>query len=293
MIKLEQLQQFLQVSQCGSLIEAAEQLHRTPSAVSMTLKQLEIELGGALFEGDRKRDLTPLGHFVRERAEQSVALHQRTLADIKSYAQGDTGLVTIAAVPSAATQQLPEAIANCQSQRPGLRIELRDTDSGAVHTAVSDGTVDLGVASLPNAGSQLQHQLLRSDAFVCVCNKTHPLSTRTNPLPWSALQQHAFISNGLCEQITHPLVQVLNDQAQLRVHNIASLLAFVRKGLGITLLPHDSVPDDSGLCKLPLRDKSATRSLYLMRRTEQTASPAVLQLAAAITQQYQQKPAKN
>jgi DNA-binding transcriptional LysR family regulator len=286
MIKLEQLRQFLVVSQCNSLMEAAEQLHRTPSAVSMTLKQIETTLGGPLFEGDRKRDLTPLGRFVYTRAERSVSEHRRMLEEIESYAKGDTGLVRIAAVPSAATQQLPEAIAQCQQHRPALQIELHDTDSAAVHVAVLSGDADLGIASLPADGSQLQHQLLARDAFVCVCSAEHPLADDASPLTWKALGKHRFIHNGLCEQIEHPTVRTLSESAHLRVYNIASLLAFVRKNMGITLLPEGSVTDSAGLVTRPLRDKNATRSLYLLRRADYTPSPAVLELTRAITEQF-------
>lgn len=286
MIKLEQLRQFLVVSQCNSLMEAAEQLNRTPSAISMTLKQIETTLGGALFEGDRKRDLTPLGRFVYVRAERSVSEHRRMLEEIESYAKGDTGLVRIAAVPSAATQQLPEAIAKCQQQRPALNIALHDTDSEAVHAAVLSGTADLGVASLPFEGSSLHHQLLASDAFVCVCSVEHPLADSQSPLAWSALSKHRFIHNGLCEQINHPTVSKLSNSAHLRVYNITSLLAFVRKDMGITLLPESSVNDRRDLVTRPLRDKSATRSLYLLRRADYTPAPSVVELARAITEQF-------
>jgi len=285
-MKLEQLQQFLVVSQCGSLIEAAEQLHRTPSAVSMTLKQLEKTLGGSLFEGDRKRDLTPLGQFVYSRAERSVSEHQRALKEIESYARGDTGLVRISAVPSAATQQLPEAIAKCQQLRPELHIELHDTDSEAVHAAVLSGAADLGVASLPSAGSSLQHHLLASDAFVCVCSTQHPLAKSQGPISWTALSKHRFIHNGLCQQIDHPAVHSLSEAAHLCVYNIASLLAFVRKDMGITLLPEGSVTDSRDLVMRPLRDKSAVRSLYLLQRAEHTPAPAVVELVRGICAAY-------
>ncbi|WP_088916133.1 LysR family transcriptional regulator [Granulosicoccus antarcticus] len=286
MIKLEQLRQFLVVSQCNSLMDAADKLHRTPSAVSMTLKQIETRLGGPLFEGDRKRDLTPLGRFVYTRAERSVSEHQRMIKEIESYAKGDTGLVRIAAVPSAATQQLPEAIANCQQDRPTLHIELHDTDSKAVHAAVLSGNADLGVASLPFDGSSLAYQQLASDAFVCVCNAKHPLARSQSPLSWSSLAKHRFIHNGLCEQIEHPTVSELSANAHLRVYNIASLLAFVRKDMGVTLLPEGSVTDCRNLVTRQLRDKSATRNLYLLRRTDQTPSPAVRELTQAIIEQF-------
>ncbi len=287
MIKLEQLQQFLVVSQCNSLMDAAKQLHRTPSAVSMTLKHIEQELGGPLFEGDRKQQLTPLGLFVHKHAQASVAAHRRALDDIGRYARGETGVVRIAAVPSAATQQLPEAIAHCHAERPQLSIELHDTDSAAVHAAVSTGAADLGVASLSKGDKTLHRQLLQVDPFVCVCAANHPLAKSKEPLRWSELQVHAFIHNGLCEQIDHPTVQQLSQNSQLQVFNTASLFAFVRRGLGITLLPAKSVTETQGLATLALQDKKAERSLYLLQRQEESPAPAVRQLAKEIISQYQ------
>ncbi|MGB0865288.1 MAG: LysR family transcriptional regulator [Granulosicoccaceae bacterium] len=286
MIKLEQLQQFLVVSQCNSLMDAAQQLHRTPSAISMTLKQIEATLGGPLFEGDRKRDLTPLGRFVYQRAKRSVAEHHRMLEEIDSYAKGDTGLVRVAAVPSAATQQLPEAIARCQQQRPELRIELHDTDSAAVHAAVLNNEADLGIASLPAEGSSLQHRLLATDAFVCVCHAEHPLATEKAPLSWRTLSKHRFIHNGLCDQIEHPTVRELSAGAHLQVFNIASLLAFLGRGLGVTVLPQGSVPDGSDLAVRPLQDRDAVRSLYLLQRADFTPAPGALLVGIEVCAVY-------
>ena len=56
-IGLSQLRVFEAVAKSGSLKDAAAQLGRTISAVSMTLKQLEAEVGAKLFEADRKKRL--------------------------------------------------------------------------------------------------------------------------------------------------------------------------------------------------------------------------------------------
>lgn len=61
-IKIEMLRCFATVAQTGNLAEAAAYLGRTQSAVSMTLKQLEENLGQRLFKSDRKNRLTPLAN---------------------------------------------------------------------------------------------------------------------------------------------------------------------------------------------------------------------------------------
>ena len=55
---------FAAVAESGNLADAGVRLGRTPSAISMTLKQMEDHLGARLFETDRKNRLTPLGEEV-------------------------------------------------------------------------------------------------------------------------------------------------------------------------------------------------------------------------------------
>ncbi len=287
MIKLEQLQHFLLISEHKSLIEAAERLHRTPSALSMTLKNLEHELGGPLFEGDRKRQLTPLGHCVRQSAQTAVDEFRKCLADIDRFARGDTGLIRIAAVPSAATRELPSAIARHLHTRASLRIEMRDTDSEAVQHAVTQGKADIGIASFLGEEGKLAGRLLRTEPFVCVCAEEHPLATETRPLHWRDIKRQVFIHNNLCTHIENATLHQLSATSQLQVHNIASLLAFVRRGLGITLLPLTAISDTSGLAIKALADKRAQRSLFLLRRANQTPSPAVQCLSEDIVKAFQ------
>ncbi|WP_254703064.1 LysR family transcriptional regulator [Roseovarius sp. THAF8] len=49
---------FLTVAERGNLADAAEALGRTPSAVSMMLRQFEDHIGAPLFEAGRKSRLT-------------------------------------------------------------------------------------------------------------------------------------------------------------------------------------------------------------------------------------------
>ena len=52
---------FATVARSGNLADAGDKLGRTPSAVSMMLKQFEEHLGAPLFESERKSKLTALG----------------------------------------------------------------------------------------------------------------------------------------------------------------------------------------------------------------------------------------
>ena len=71
-IKLEMLRVFRTVAEQGTLTGASAVFGRTPSAVSMMLKQLEDHIGAPLFETDRKNRLTPLGQLVLEESSRAT-----------------------------------------------------------------------------------------------------------------------------------------------------------------------------------------------------------------------------
>ncbi len=131
-IKIDMLRCFGAVAQNGNLVDAAAQLNRSPSAVSMMLKQFEEHLGKPLFESDRKNKLTPLGQLILEQTLSELRQFDRTVQAIEGFASGEIGAISIASVPSVAATILPRALKRFMARYPDIRIELRDMDSTSV-----------------------------------------------------------------------------------------------------------------------------------------------------------------
>lgn len=273
---------FVAVADAGGLPAAGDRVGRTPAALSLTLKQIESDLGGPLFEGERKGRPTPLGNYVLSQARRALMEYDGALANIRQYAHGESGFASIAAVPSAAIQLLPRAIKRVRVQRPHLRIELRDIDSAAVSEAVLNGGVDFGIATPNDAALGLAAERLVEDPFVLVCKPSHPLAKRKRPVQWEDIDPAEFISNGLCARIGSPQAQALDAQASLNVRNTMSLLHFVAQGFGVTLLPTLAIPSGRDLCSVMLVDRGATRKLDLLTRVGTTPSPAASALLQAV-----------
>lgn len=275
-IKLENLRTFVTVADCGTLQEASEALNRTPSAISMSLKQLSEQLEAELFETDRKSNLTPTGHFVLEESRRALSSFDKSVSTIQRYTKGEMGVVRVATVPSVASHLLPDVVSKFQEKAPRVRLELRDTDSVMVATAVHNGSVDYGVASLSFASQDLQHELLLEEPFGLVCRPDHPLAKTKQPLTWQAIESVAFISNNLCAQIRDEHFTQISTNTTVQVHSIMTLLGFIQQGMGVTLLPRLAMPEGGGFCFLPLADKSAVRRLYFLQPKHHRVSPAGL-----------------
>ena len=79
------LQYFLAVAREASITKAAESLNMTQPPLSRQLKELEEELGKQLLiRGNRKVTLTEEGMILRKRAEEMVALMDKTKSEITS-----------------------------------------------------------------------------------------------------------------------------------------------------------------------------------------------------------------
>ena len=203
-IKIEMLRCFSTVAQTGSLAEAATRLGRTPSAISMTLKQLEDHLGQRLFESDRKNRLTVLGDYVLDQAQRELRQFDSTIRAIETFASTPRGLIRIATVPSVAGLIFPFAIEQFTKTHPGVSVELRDMDSASVLSALARGQVDIGIATSTGSQRDIHQQVLFTDAFGLVCAKSHPLARQDAPLSLADLQAQHLVRNELCTSIQDP-----------------------------------------------------------------------------------------
>ena len=282
-IKIEMLRCFAAVARSGNLADAAEALGRTPSAVSMMLKQFEARLGAPLFESERKSRLTALGAFTLGEATREIDHFERTITSIENFARAKSGFVRVAAVPSVAEAILPEVTRGFLRDRPGVRVDIRDMDSAAVLRELERERVDLGLATGVGAGTEVDREALFSDAFGVVCRIDHPLAANDPPLAWDALAAWPFIANGLCGHIADEAFQRVFADSQLMVRNTTSLLALVRAGVGVTVLPRLAVHSaERELVFLPVADPEARRRIDILRRAHAELSPAALSFVDAV-----------
>ncbi|TDL78452.1 LysR family transcriptional regulator [Palleronia sediminis] len=243
-IKLEAFRVFRAVAEAGTLAAGARAVGRTPSAVSMTLAQLETEIGAPLFETDRKNRLTPLGHRVLEESSRATDVFDRAVSAIRRHAISSAGSVRIAAVPSAAIALLPETIERFRREHPHVRIEIADTDTTAVRRRVRTDEADIGIVSAGSSDPP-QGALIRRDDLGVVCTEGGPIHrahlAEAGSSSWRIMELEPLIANPLCQLVDHPAIRDLLSTSALEARNTTAILTFVRQGLGASILPFDSV----------------------------------------------------
>ncbi len=278
-IKISVLKMFITVVEAGNIIDAAEKIGRSPSAVSTALKQLEEEIGGNLFESDRKSHLTSLGQYLYETSLIQVESYQKALHNVHAFASGALGKVQIATVPSIATHILPSVLKKFIDKWPDVEIELRDTDSETIARWVEQGKINFGIGGKPDI-TTVKFDPIYNDELVLIYPLSTALSMGKTPINLENLNQYSVITNGIISNSNDPILQNFHQKAQLNVHNTASLLALVREGVGITILPKLSVPQNTigiGTRKLMLENNK--REIGIISNISKSTLPVATLMA--------------
>jgi len=277
-IKLEMLRVFRVVAERGSLAEAAAILHRTPSAVSMTLAQLEDNIGATLFETDRKNRLTKLGEQILAEAVRATDVFASSTEAIARLTRSSGGTVRVTAVPSAIATLLLPVITAFRTTHPEVRLEISDVDSAAVRRRIRFDEADIGILTA-NADTQGKRVAIKRDVLGIVFRPGGPiaraLDDRGAAPSWTLLGLEPLILNPLCGLVDHADIVRLAAACNLQAANTTALLSFVRQGLGATILPESVVTTlgaDLGFCRPA--DPETQRSLDMICNPDRRLSPA-------------------
>lgn len=117
------LEIFCAVAAEGSVTRAAERLQRVQSNVTTRVRQLEDELGSALFLRENKRmALTPEGQIFLGYAQRLLALAEEARQALQP--SQPQGRLRLGAMESTAASRLPGPLARFHGQWPAVALEL-------------------------------------------------------------------------------------------------------------------------------------------------------------------------
>lgn len=132
-----------------SLTAAAEALHTSQPALSKQIRELEDELGVALFvrHGKKYTQLTEPGEQILHIAERLLANADDIRRTGAEFAAGDAGTLSIAATHTQARYALPPLLARFRSEYPRVRLHLHQGSPGQVGMLVAHGEAIFGLAT--------------------------------------------------------------------------------------------------------------------------------------------------
>jgi LysR family glycine cleavage system transcriptional activator len=162
---LNALRAFWAAARHGSFVAAAEELHVTPSAVSLQVRQLEDELGQKLFERTpRGLTLTADGAQILPGVNDAFARLQETLID--DPLDVDQQTLTLSVAPSFATKWLLPRLDSFCTQHPAFDVRVMATHE---LTDFAKENIDLAIRYGRGGYAGVASELLMRESVFPVC----------------------------------------------------------------------------------------------------------------------------
>jgi len=253
-VDIRHLRYFLAVSEAGSYTAAGQRLHLTQSALSVSIRNLELELGSQLFQRiSQGVRMTPAGEALAPSARDIVQRLDALVDDARAAHGVVAGTLSVGIMHSLALIDGASLLRRFHELHPRVIIQPLPTLHGAATVAdgVRRGELDIAFAwSTTLTSPDLIVEPLASDHFVLVTADRHDSDTGPAtvenaasmpfvdlPLGWAtrtAIDQ-AFSRAGVPRSVT------------AEVADLTMCIELVRAGLGAAILPSSYISDESGL----------------------------------------------
>ena len=283
MLELRHLATLRAIEEVGSLVEAAERLHVTQSALSHQLKDLEHRLGVALLvRRTRPVRFTTAGLRVLALARDVLPRVQQTERELKRLAAGQTGRLHIAIECHSCFQWLMPALDAFREHWPEVELDLSAAFSFAPLPALARGDLDMVVSSDPVENDAVLYVPLFRYELVLAVSRQSPLAGKKWILPDDITDQTLItypVDRERLDVFSAFLGPAGKEPAAIRTAELTPMTAqLVAAGRGVAALPNWALTEytEHDLLKtVRLGEKGVWRTLYAAVRVEDEQTPYV------------------
>jgi DNA-binding transcriptional LysR family regulator len=267
------LRHFVAVVDHGGFTAAAHAVYVSQPALSLAVKELEAELGVALFTRTGRRvQLTSAGKALLEPARQVLRDLETGQAAVDAVAGLRAGNMTMASLPTLAADPVAPLVGAFRRRYPGVRIDLAAPDgTSELFDLVVSGTCELGVTDARDIPEALESHPLGRQSLVLILppGSDHvegaeiDLATlRGTPFVVTPRGTSTFrlLEEGFAAVQASPAVAVVTAQRD-------AIVPLVIAGAGAALVPESVARTASGLGAVTARPTPhVERALVLIHR---------------------------
>jgi LysR family transcriptional regulator, low CO2-responsive transcriptional regulator len=285
-----QLTTFLEVAKSANFSRAGKKLFLSQPAVSAQIRQLEMEYGAKLLDRfGKKVRLTSAGDALLEYAEKLLALRNESLRAVADQANTPRGTLLIGANEATCLYVLPEVFAEYHRLYSDVQINIYRNFSNKVLEKVEDGSVDVGIVTLPIKSPSLRTHSIFRDRLLLMVSPLSPLAKKKVVTTSEIVEQPLiFPKTGFTRQMLDKLFRPYRSQLHITMElaSVGMIKAFVAANLGVSLVSESFARDEAraGEVKLiPIADVDLWRELGLVYRRDRTLPRAATAFISLIS----------
>ncbi|MDD6187078.1 MAG: LysR family transcriptional regulator [Oscillospiraceae bacterium] len=263
-MKLAQLRYFVAVVDSGSLSAAAKQLNISQPTISVTIKELEDELGVMLFNREKNR-LVPTGagtYFYSKVISVLQQLDSAVMGTKKMSA--DSKIVTVGIPPMIGSFFTPMLLSAVNKKIYSFDLNIVEYDSGTLKNMLNNNLIDFAVL-LSSYADTLEAKMLFVEEYKMFCSPQNILRSMSE-VAFDDIKDEPFIvfdrilvkgNSGLAtrfrENGANPVIPIMTKQ-------ISAIKNYVRENVASTVLMNHCVGERDGLVRVNLADNLKTIS---------------------------------
>ena len=297
MATLRQLTYLVALADYRNFRRAADAAHVSQPTLSQQLRALEARLGVVLIErGETPVQLTPVGREVVARARR-ILLDVRDVEDMARRSRSAIGgTIRFGVTPTLGPYLMPQVVAALHARFPDMRLYIREGIPDDQLRELGRGELDMVLAPLPVAGSNLHIEPLFREPVHMVSPPEHPVAQRAvvarddlRGIEVLSLDRrhHAHRqARVICDALGAFLLEDYEGTS------LDSLRQMCGSGLGFAILPElylrSEVGGEAMVTRLAISDWSASRSIAAVWREGAAYSDSYRVIAAAVETEARQ-----
>ena len=279
-LTFRQLEVFEVVARLLSYTKASKELHLSQPAVSMQIKQLEENVGLALFEKiGRKTYLTEAGqemyHYCRTIAQQLDEADE-VLEQLKGLKTGRLEITVATTANAFATRML----SMFNKQHEGSTVSLDVTNRERLLRQLADNEKDIAIMGRPPEDAELVTEAFADNPLVVIAAPDHPL-VEMQPIPLYMLQDQTFVVREKGSGTRTAMQRFFEEHnlsitTSMEMNENEAIKQAVQAGMGLGIVSIHTIElelETKRLVILDVEDFPIMRHWYLVHRKEKRLSP--------------------
>ena len=293
-IALRHIRAFLAVAEHGSTAGAAQRLHVSQPAVSLSVKQLEQRLGHPLFvrRPPHGLTLTPYGLAKLPQA-RALAAGLASFATPEGSIEAPAGHVTLGYFTTLGPQYVPGILARMARRHPHIEVTPVEADLDEMQSLLDSGRIELGLSYDVGLGARLAVERVAELAPHALLPARHRLATKRTVTVADLASEPVILvdlpsSRDFLLSVFHG--EGVEPRIGYRVRSLEMVIGLVANGLGVSVLvtrpAGDRAYDGSRVVRRELAHTRIRQGVVIAR--PQRAQPTVpaLALAECIREQF-------
>lgn len=251
-INLHHLRVFTAVAETGGFSRAAVTLRLSQPAVSKSVRELERELGLALFDrSGRAARLTDAGALLLGRAKELFGVERIAEAELRSLRGLERGVLRVGASTTVATYFLPPLLARFHALYPRVVLRVVSANTRSIARRLLEGRLDIAIVEGPVEHVRISAAPWLQDELVVIAPATHRL-VRKRRVRVADLEGESFIlrepGSGTRDVAEAALAaHGIHPRTGLQLGSTEAIKQAVAAGLGLALVSRAAAADQLAL----------------------------------------------